>query len=171
MENGKFFDRPINLLYPLKINGEESGEVQTTTKDKLEEPIARRTRGDRENESLFNQWISDIPFNLPQKWNCNDQFTANFTLNEIAVYTKTHIRMPALKCNNITRTVCTKVFLRLSLSVESHQTTTSATTSYFWKAFVRQTSSSTNGIDLKQISPNQWRTAKSFTFKNNETIN
>lgn len=55
MENGKFFDRPINLLYPLKINGEESGEVQTTTKDKLEEPIARRTRGDRENESLFNQ--------------------------------------------------------------------------------------------------------------------
>ncbi|EJW82238.1 hypothetical protein WUBG_06856 [Wuchereria bancrofti] len=33
-------------------------------------------------------WIAGTPFNIPQKWNCNDQFTQNYTITEADVYTK-----------------------------------------------------------------------------------
>uniref|UniRef100_A0A1I7VZZ9 DUF5641 domain-containing protein n=1 Tax=Loa loa TaxID=7209 RepID=A0A1I7VZZ9_LOALO len=184
--NGKLLKRPINLLYSLEVEEEDSEEIRTTTTK--EEPIALRTRGAQKACELIKsstttknlllittvfslfllvfstencKWISGIPFSFPQKWNCDDQFTANFTINEIAIYTKTHVRIPALKCNNITHMVCTKAFLRISLSVESDQTTISAVTSHFCKVLVKKRLS---GKDFQQISPNQWRTVNNVQY-------
>ncbi|VDM93431.1 unnamed protein product [Onchocerca ochengi] len=117
-----------------------------------EEPIALRTRGaqTRQTKLLQNsktitnsllliniifallfqvtasnicKWTSGIPFNMPQKWNCENASEQNLTSMQVAVYTRIHAKIPAIKCSNITRT---KAFLRFSLS---DQTTTSATNS------------------------------------------
>ncbi|VDM97333.1 unnamed protein product, partial [Onchocerca ochengi] len=79
------------------------------------------------------KWISDVSFNVPHKWNCEVISEQNFTSTTVAEYTRTYVRIPAIRCNNITRTICTKAFLRLSLFVISDKTTTSATSSHFCK--------------------------------------
>ncbi|VDM15669.1 unnamed protein product, partial [Wuchereria bancrofti] len=72
------------------------------------------------------KWTSGIPFNVPEKWNCEKIYGENVTWHNMDVHTRTHIRIPAIKCSNITRTVCTKAFLRLALSVVSDKTTTAS---------------------------------------------
>ncbi|EJW75426.1 hypothetical protein WUBG_13671 [Wuchereria bancrofti] len=67
------------------------------------------------------------PYNIPEKWNCDEIGYQNFTSVKVNVYTSTQIRITAIKCSNITRTICTKAFLRLSLSVIFDETTTSST--------------------------------------------
>uniref|UniRef100_A0A1I7VWF8 Uncharacterized protein n=1 Tax=Loa loa TaxID=7209 RepID=A0A1I7VWF8_LOALO len=54
-------------------------------------------------------WKSGIPFNIPEKWNCESITNQIFTLHKGDVYTRTHVQIPAIKCSNITRTVCTKL--------------------------------------------------------------
>ncbi|VBB35005.1 unnamed protein product, partial [Acanthocheilonema viteae] len=74
------------------------------------------------------KWVSGMPLNVPEKWNCREITTQNATTITATVYTRTHIRIPTIKCSNITRTICAKAFLRWSLSVVSDQTITPATT-------------------------------------------
>ncbi|MCP9262731.1 Integrase core domain containing protein [Dirofilaria immitis] len=50
------------------------------------------------------EWKVGIPFNIPQRWNCDEIAEQNFTMNRVIVYTRTHVRIPAIKCSNITRT-------------------------------------------------------------------
>lgn len=86
----------------------------------------------------------------------------NFTMNKVIVYTRTHVRIPAIKCSNVTRTVCTKVFFRFSLSVISDQTVTSATSSHFCRNLDRQ--KKTDGEELIQVSPNKWITNNELQY-------
>ncbi|VBB35006.1 unnamed protein product [Acanthocheilonema viteae] len=74
------------------------------------------------------KWVSGMPLNVPEKWNCREITTQNATTITATVYTRTHIRIPTIKCSNITRTICAKAFLRWSLSVVSDQIITPATT-------------------------------------------
>ncbi|VDO14235.1 unnamed protein product, partial [Brugia timori] len=60
-------------------------------------------------------WISGVLFNIPEKWNCEEIINKNATYHKVD--TRTHVKIPAIKCSNITRTVCTKAFLRISLSM------------------------------------------------------
>ncbi|VDM23527.1 unnamed protein product [Wuchereria bancrofti] len=108
---------------------------------KLQEPIAMRTRSNTKRQSrskevsksnlivsllsvsmLYTlmitvkakkecQWETGIPFNIPEKWNCEEITAQNSSLLQVNVYTRSPITVPAIKCNNITRTVCTKAFL------------------------------------------------------------
>ncbi|MCP9265328.1 Alpha-trehalose glucohydrolase [Dirofilaria immitis] len=39
-----------------------------------------------------------------EKWNCEEVETQNSTSITITVYTPTHVRIPAIRCNNVTRT-------------------------------------------------------------------
>ncbi|VDN07378.1 unnamed protein product, partial [Onchocerca ochengi] len=41
---------------------------------------------------------------MRQKWNCENASQQNFTSMQVAVYTRTHAKIPAIKCSNITRT-------------------------------------------------------------------
>uniref|UniRef100_A0AAF5PLG9 DUF5641 domain-containing protein n=1 Tax=Wuchereria bancrofti TaxID=6293 RepID=A0AAF5PLG9_WUCBA len=110
---GKLLDRPINVLYPLEVNdGEihlepnkkENMKIRETEQktEKLQEFTAMRTRSNTKRQSRSK---------------------------EVNVYTRSPITVPAIKCSNITRTVCTKAFLWFSLSVISDQTTTTAPSS------------------------------------------
>ncbi|VBB32287.1 unnamed protein product [Acanthocheilonema viteae] len=127
-------NRPVNMLYPLEVGNDESQKAQISEPEKStqqlkpqEELIAARTRS------------------ATQKQNTQTNF-----------YTRTHIRLPGIKCNNITRTVCTKAFLRLSLSVASDKTTISATSSHL--CINLDNEKELNGTPLKQISPNKCTT-------------
>uniref|UniRef100_A0A1I7VRD7 DUF5641 domain-containing protein n=1 Tax=Loa loa TaxID=7209 RepID=A0A1I7VRD7_LOALO len=53
--SGKLLNRPINLLYPMEVNEEESDEVRTTkSKDETDDgPIALRTRGAERKQKLL----------------------------------------------------------------------------------------------------------------------
>ncbi|VDN53959.1 unnamed protein product [Dracunculus medinensis] len=57
--NGKLFNRPIDLFYPLEVSeeGNEEARITTAAKDKLEEPIALRT-GEAQRR-LFNQVVKE----------------------------------------------------------------------------------------------------------------
>uniref|UniRef100_A0A1I7V743 Integrase_H2C2 domain-containing protein n=1 Tax=Loa loa TaxID=7209 RepID=A0A1I7V743_LOALO len=68
------------------------------------------------------------------KLNCESITNQNVTLHKAEVYTRTHVRIPAIKCSNITRTVCTKALLRVILSIVSDQTVTSAITPQLCRA-------------------------------------
>ncbi|VDM98441.1 unnamed protein product, partial [Onchocerca ochengi] len=191
MPNGKLLDRSIKELYPLEVDDSERLEDQSTPvvgKPK-EESIALRTRSTQTRQTKLLQnsktitnsllliniifalfqvtasnickWTSGIPFNMPQKWNCENASEQNFTSMKVAVYTRTHARMPAIKCNNITRTVCTKAFLRFSLSVESDQTTTSATNSQICRTLDQDRFDENR---FKQISPNIWTTSNNIQY-------
>uniref|UniRef100_A0A1I7VE46 Integrase catalytic domain-containing protein n=1 Tax=Loa loa TaxID=7209 RepID=A0A1I7VE46_LOALO len=46
-------------------------------------------------------WITGTPFNMPQKWNCNEFTQQRVALAQVTVYTRTHVRIPAIKCSNI----------------------------------------------------------------------
>lgn len=70
--------------------------------------------------------------------------------------------MSAIKFSNITRPICTKAFLRISLSVISDQITTSATISQFCTALNNQ--KGINGIAINQISPNKWITNNELQY-------
>uniref|UniRef100_A0A8R1XYB1 Integrase catalytic domain-containing protein n=1 Tax=Onchocerca volvulus TaxID=6282 RepID=A0A8R1XYB1_ONCVO len=100
MPHGRFLVRPINSLCPLEVDDVSNSRSQSPVfekpmnKSKQEEPIARRTRSATRNR---------VPEATPEQ---------NFTSTTVAVYTRTHVRIPAIRCNNITRTVCTKAFLR-----------------------------------------------------------
>ncbi|VDO78810.1 unnamed protein product [Onchocerca flexuosa] len=155
-----------------------------TKDDEQEGPIARRTRGALKRlnpPNLINciwkailliaivfilpveakigedcNWIAGVPFKVPRAWNCDEILEQHPKLSRVAVHTRTHVRIPAIRCSNITRTVCTKAFLRLSLSVVSDQTTTTPTSSYFCKELNDQRK--LNGSILKQVSHNKWST-------------
>uniref|UniRef100_A0A0N4UIA7 Uncharacterized protein n=1 Tax=Dracunculus medinensis TaxID=318479 RepID=A0A0N4UIA7_DRAME len=89
------------------------------------------------------EWRVGIPFNIPQRWNCDEICRAK--LHNEQMYTRTHVRIPAIKCSNVTRTVvCTKAFFRFSLSVISDQTVTS----HFCRNLDRQ--KKTDGEELIQ---------------------
>lgn len=105
------------------------------------------------------EWRVGIPFNIPQRWNCDEIAEQNFTMNKVIVYTRTHVRIPAIKCSNVTRTVvCTKAFFRFSLSVISDQTVTS----HFCRNLDRQ--KKTDGEELIQVSPNKWITNNELQY-------
>uniref|UniRef100_A0AAF5RTK0 Uncharacterized protein n=1 Tax=Wuchereria bancrofti TaxID=6293 RepID=A0AAF5RTK0_WUCBA len=117
---GKFLGRPINILYPLEVNGGENhpklnnkeGMKVLETEQKtgeLQEYIAIRARSNKKRQSQSK-----------------------------GVYTRNPITVPAIKCNNITRTVCTKAFLWLSLSMD--------------------------GSKLTQISHNKWTTTDQVRY-------
>uniref|UniRef100_A0AAF5PKS8 DUF5641 domain-containing protein n=1 Tax=Wuchereria bancrofti TaxID=6293 RepID=A0AAF5PKS8_WUCBA len=191
LPNGKQIDRSINMLYPMEIDATEDKEEkvedepeepiarrtrsakksQTTVyaKDKsnlliktlsLITMMALIPRQVLANNSC--NWITGVPFNIPEKWNCEEIIHKNATYHKVDVYTRTHVRIPAIKCNNITRTVCKKAFLRISLSVVSDHTSTTATSSQFCRYLnVRK---QMNGIGLIQSSPNQWITNKEIQY-------
>ncbi|VDM96164.1 unnamed protein product [Onchocerca ochengi] len=121
MPHRRLLIRPINSLYPLEVGAVSNSRSQSpvldksTHESKQEEPITRRTRSATRNR---------VPGPTPEQ---------NFTATTVAVCTRTHVRIPAIRCYNITRTVCTKAFLRLSLSVISDKMTTSATSTHFCK--------------------------------------
>ncbi|VDM94746.1 unnamed protein product, partial [Onchocerca ochengi] len=150
MPHGRFLVRPINSLCPLEVDDVSNSRSQSPVFEKpmngskQEEPIARRTRSATRNR---------VPEATPEQ---------NFTSTTVAVYTRTHVRIPAIRCNNITRTVCTKAFLRLSLSVISDKTITSAISSHFCKTLDDQKKH--NGSMLKQISPNKWTTNNEIQY-------
>ncbi|VDK89646.1 unnamed protein product, partial [Onchocerca ochengi] len=108
------------------------------------------------------QWISGIPFNIPERWNCNEIMNRNVTSIKVTLYTRTHIRIPALKCSNITRTICTNAFLRLSLAVVSDRTIISATSSEFCRTLNDQRE--INGIALNQLSPDKWTISNNIQY-------
>ncbi|VDM97083.1 unnamed protein product [Onchocerca ochengi] len=103
MPNGKLLDRSINELYPSEVDDSERMEDQSTSivEEPKEEPIALRTRITAND---ICKWTSGIPFNIPQKWNCENASEQNFTSMKVTVYTRTHVKIPAIKCSNITRT-------------------------------------------------------------------
>ncbi|KAL3998739.1 Integrase core domain family protein [Acanthocheilonema viteae] len=107
------------------------------------------------------KWTSGIPFNMPQKWNCENASEQNFTSMQVTVYTRTHVKIPTIKCSNITRIVCTKAFLRFSLSVESDQTTTSATNSQTCRTLDQDRFDEKK---FKQISPYIWTTSNNIQY-------
>ncbi|VIO92955.1 Uncharacterized protein BM_BM17454 [Brugia malayi] len=143
---GKLLDRPINVLYPLEVNDEEIHlepnkkenmkipETEQNTEE-LQEPIAMRTRSNTKRQSR---------------------------LKEVNVYTRSPITLPAIKCNNITRTVCTKAFLWFSLSVISDQTTTTAPSSETCRDLHDQRQ--INGSKLTQIFHNKWTTTNQVHY-------
>uniref|UniRef100_A0A1I7VP59 Tudor domain-containing protein n=1 Tax=Loa loa TaxID=7209 RepID=A0A1I7VP59_LOALO len=53
--SGKLLNRPINVLYPMEVNEEDSDEVRTTkSKDETDDgPIASRTRGAERKQKLL----------------------------------------------------------------------------------------------------------------------
>ncbi|MCP9263633.1 Integrase core domain containing protein [Dirofilaria immitis] len=108
------------------------------------------------------KWTSAIPFNIPASWSCDDIINQTVTMHKVNVYTHTHVRIPAIKCSNITRTVCKKAFLRLSLSVISDQTITSAISSSFCQTLYIQRQ--LDGVALIQPSPNKWITNNEIRY-------
>ncbi|VDK66858.1 unnamed protein product [Onchocerca ochengi] len=66
MSNGKLLDRPINELYPLKVDDSECLENQSHTSSSS-------------HSKRHCKWASDIPFNIPQKWNSENASEQNFT--------------------------------------------------------------------------------------------
>ncbi|VDN51581.1 unnamed protein product [Dracunculus medinensis] len=58
------------------------------------------------NKNLQND--NFFPFNLPSRWNCEEILQQNLTLAKIVVYARSHMRIPAMRCNNITRVSQTK---------------------------------------------------------------
>lgn len=96
------------------------------------------------------QWKSGVPFNILEKWNCEETMTQNSTLFQVSVYTRSPTTIPAIKCKNITRTMCTKAFLWFSFSVISYYFRT--VNRNFWNFIQRQI----DGKKLIQISHNKW---------------
>uniref|UniRef100_A0AAF5RTL0 DUF5641 domain-containing protein n=1 Tax=Wuchereria bancrofti TaxID=6293 RepID=A0AAF5RTL0_WUCBA len=173
-----------------KIDQQPTSEASNQNSEP-EEPIARRTRrvtqireGIRTiSNSITNclilmslilittvktnakqdcKWISGIPFNMPHKWDCNEITQQNVTLTQVTLYTRTHIRIPAIKCSNITRTVCTKAFLRLSLSVVSDETIISAISSHL--CLILHNQKELNGSPLTKIKQNKWTTNNNVQY-------
>uniref|UniRef100_A0AAF5RY68 DUF5641 domain-containing protein n=1 Tax=Wuchereria bancrofti TaxID=6293 RepID=A0AAF5RY68_WUCBA len=170
---------------PNKKENMKIPETEQNTEE-LQEPIAMRTRSNTKRQSrskevsksnlmvlllsvsmLYTlmipvkakkecQWKTGIPFNIPEKWNCEEITAQNSSLLQVNVYARSPITVPAIKCNNITRTVCTKAFLWFSLSVISDQTTTSAPSSETCRDLYDQ--KQINGSKLAQIFHNKWTT-------------
>uniref|UniRef100_A0A1I7V6C0 Integrase catalytic domain-containing protein n=1 Tax=Loa loa TaxID=7209 RepID=A0A1I7V6C0_LOALO len=134
---------PMEIESPNDTQGKTEEEMIKT----LEEPIAIRTRRARkllnvertskpkflrtlfvlnvitlmiaQVQAMSNcTWKSGIPFNIPEKWNCESITNQIVTLHKADVYT----------------TVCTKALLRLLLSMVSDQTVTSAITPQLCRA-------------------------------------
>ncbi|VDN53655.1 unnamed protein product [Dracunculus medinensis] len=106
---------------------------------------------------------TDILFNLPNRWNCEEILQQNLTLAKIAIYIRSHMRIPAIRCNNTARVVCTKAFLRLPLSVVSDQTNTSATSSQTYKFLHNHKHKEINGA-MKQITLDIWTTNNNIQY-------
>ncbi|VDM08596.1 unnamed protein product [Wuchereria bancrofti] len=90
-------------------------------------------------------WISGIPFDIPEKWNC-EVVNKNATLHKLDVHTRTHIRIPAIK--HYTNSMY-QSFSQTPLSLVSDHAVTTATSSQFSKYLnVRK---QMNGIALISI--------------------
>uniref|UniRef100_A0AAF5Q3S8 Integrase_H2C2 domain-containing protein n=1 Tax=Wuchereria bancrofti TaxID=6293 RepID=A0AAF5Q3S8_WUCBA len=176
---------------PNKKENMKIPETEQNTEE-LQEPIAMRTRSNTKRQSrskevsksnlmvlllsvsmLYTlmipvkakkecQWKTGIPFNIPEKWNCEEITAQNSSLLQVNVYARSPITVPAIKCNNITRTVCTKAFLWFSLSVISDQTTTSAPSSETCRDLYDQ--KQINGSKLAQIFHNKWTTTNQVHY-------
>uniref|UniRef100_A0A1I7W0C9 DUF5641 domain-containing protein n=1 Tax=Loa loa TaxID=7209 RepID=A0A1I7W0C9_LOALO len=118
MPNGRQLDRAISMLYPMEIESPNDTQGKTEEMIKtLEESIATRTRTTRkllnaERTSkpkflrtlfvlnvitlMFAQvqamsnctWNLEIPFNIPEKWNCESTTNQNVTLCKAEVHTR-----------------------------------------------------------------------------------
>uniref|UniRef100_A0AAF5Q6C0 DUF5641 domain-containing protein n=1 Tax=Wuchereria bancrofti TaxID=6293 RepID=A0AAF5Q6C0_WUCBA len=119
LPNGNQIDRSINMLYLMEIDSSE--DIEDKVEDKPEEPIARRTRSakrlqtsteskDKSNFSMKSllitlmslitkqviatnncNWISGIPFNIPEKWNCEEIIKRNATFHEVHTHSYKNI--------------------------------------------------------------------------------
>ncbi|EJW74605.1 hypothetical protein WUBG_14487, partial [Wuchereria bancrofti] len=68
--------------------------------------------------------------NKRKKWNCEEITKQYLKSTKVAAYTRTYVRIPAVRFSKITRIMCTKTFFRLLLSVISGKTTTSITSRF-----------------------------------------
>ncbi|VDM93772.1 unnamed protein product, partial [Onchocerca ochengi] len=104
------------------------------------------------------KWTSGIPFNIPERWNCDNITNQNVTLHTVDVYTNTHVRIPAIQLHEW---YVQRPFSG-SLSVVSDHTITVATSSTFCRAL--HTQRQIDGISLTQISPNKWITTNEIQY-------
>uniref|UniRef100_A0AAF5PJS4 Integrase catalytic domain-containing protein n=1 Tax=Wuchereria bancrofti TaxID=6293 RepID=A0AAF5PJS4_WUCBA len=168
MSNGKQLDRSINKLCPMSAK-ERSLQTKNAVEDKsnsfMKTLLLMTTISLMSVQTVAKtncKWTSGIPFNVPEKWNCEKIYGENVTWHNMDVHTRTHIRIPAIKCSNITRTVCTKAFLRLALSVVSDKTTTSVVTPQFCRTLYSQTK--VTATKLIQSFPNKWITNNEIQY-------
>uniref|UniRef100_A0A1I7VP80 Reverse transcriptase domain-containing protein n=1 Tax=Loa loa TaxID=7209 RepID=A0A1I7VP80_LOALO len=66
--SGKLLNRPINVLYPMEVNEEDSDEVRTTkSKDETDDgPIASRTRGAERKQKLLQTSPCEPKIDVPK---------------------------------------------------------------------------------------------------------